>query len=206
MKYIDFQEQFKNLPFIDINDVKTAFPDFDNRRMNEWQKAGYVKKIIRNFYTFVDKTLTGDELCLIANKLREPSYISLEYALNLYGLIPEAVFVYTSIGTKKTASFETVIGNFSYQSVKKPLFFGYILKGQGSVKYKIAEPEKAILDFLYLRSDIKDENDIESLRINADVYKEIINDDKLGEYLAIFGLSTLDRKVDLLREYIKKHD
>lgn len=206
MKYIDLYEKFKNLPFININDVKTAFPDFDNRRLNEWQKAGYIKKIIRNFHVFADKTLDGQDLCFIANKLREPSYISLEYALNHYSLIPEAVFVYTSITTKKTASFETVIGNFSYQTLKRSLFFGYVLQGQEKAKYQIAEPEKAILDFLYLRTDIKDENDIESLRLNADVYKEIVNEDKLREYLAAFELPILDRKVALLMKYIKKYD
>lgn len=206
MKYIDFYEQFKKLPFINISDVKTVFSDYDHRRMYEWQKAGYVKKIVRNFYVFVDKTQNDEELCFIANKLREPSYISLEYALNYYSLIPEVVFVFTSITTKKTASFETVIGNFSYQSIKKSLFFGYVLKGQEKSKYKIAEPEKAILDFLYLRSDIKDENDIKNLRINVDTYREIINEDKLSTYLATFGIPTLERKVNLLREYIKKHD
>ncbi len=206
MKYIDFYGQFKDFPFININDVKTAFPDYEPRRMYEWQKAGYIRKVARSFYVFNDRKLNEDDLCLISNKLREPSYISLEYALSQYSLIPETVFVRTSITTKKTASFETVIGNFSYQSVKKTLFFGYVLQGQKKSKYKFAEPEKAILDFLYLRSDIKDGNDIESLRINADIYEEIIDEEKLDKYLGIFQLVTLNEKVALLREYIKKHD
>lgn len=206
MKYIDFYEQFKDLPFINIKDVKTAFPEYGRSRIYEWQKAGYVKKIVKNFYTFTVKKLSEDEISLLANKLREPSYISLEYALNFYGLIPETVFMFTSITTKKTASFETVIGSFSYQSVKKSLFFGYVLLGQEKSKYKLAEPEKAILDFLYLRSDIINGDDIENLRINADIYRELINTDKLHQYLAIFKLSTLEKKVALLEEYINKHD
>jgi predicted transcriptional regulator of viral defense system len=206
MKYIDFYEQFKDLPFIDVSDIKTAFPDYEHRRMYEWQKAGYIKKITRGFYVFADKFLNEDEICFVANKLREPSYVSMEYALNHYGLIPEAVFTFTSITTKKTASFETSVGNFSYQSVKKPLFFGYVLTGIEKSKYKIAEPEKALLDFLYLRRDLISENDIEDLRINADIYKEIVDEDKLRQYLAVFGLATLNKKVGLLMEYIKKHD
>lgn len=205
MKYIDFAEKFKDFPVINIADVKTAFSDFNPRRIYEWQKAGYIKKVARNFYTFTNKTLSGDEMCFVGNKLREPSYLSMEYALNYYSLIPEAVFLFTSITTKKTASFEASIGNFNYKSVKNSLFFGYVLKGQEKVKYKMAEPEKAILDFLYLRSDIKNENDIEELRINADVFREIISPDKLNEYLAVFQSPALTRKVSLLNEYIQKN-
>ncbi len=205
MKYIDFAEKFKDFPVINIADVKTAFTDFNHRRIYEWQKAGYIKKIIRNFYVFTNKSMSSDGVCFIANKLREPSYISMEYALNYYSLIPEAVFLFTSITSKKTAFFETPVGNFNYQSIKKSLFFGYVLKGNEKLKYKIAEPEKAILDFLYLRSDIKNENDIEGLRINADVFREIINQDKLNEYLAVFQSPVLTKKVALLNEYIQKN-
>jgi predicted transcriptional regulator of viral defense system len=206
MNYVDFTEKFRDFPVINIADVKTAFSDFDHRRIYEWQKAGYIKKIIRNYYMFTDKTLNGEEVCFIGNKLREPSYISMEYALNHYSLIPEAVFVFTSVTTRNTASFETVIGNFDYKSIKRSLFFGYILKGREKAKYKIAEPEKAILDFLYSRSDLKSESDIKELRINKDVYKEIINEAKLGEYLAVFESATLSRKISLLNEYIKSND
>lgn len=206
MKYIDFYEQFKDLPFINITDVKTVFPDFDHRRMYEWQKAGYVKKIRRDFYIFSNKKQNEEELCFIGNKLREPSYISLEYALNYYSLIPEAVFLFTYITTKKTALFETKIGNFSYRTVKKSLFFGYILKGNEKSKYKIAGPEKALLDFLYLRTDLKNDNDIKELRINADIYKNIIDTDKLNKYLEIFGSPLLTNKVRLLEQYIQKND
>lgn len=205
MKYIDFIEKFKDYPVISISDVKTVFPDFIHRRIYEWQKDGYIKKIIKGFYVFTNKTLSSEEMYFIGNKLREPSYLSMEYALNYYSLIPEAVFLFTSITTKKTSLFETAIGNFNYQSVKKSLFFGYLLKGQGKLKYKIAEPEKAILDFLYLRSDIKDENDIEELRINSDIFKEIIDQNKLNEYLKVYNSLSLTKKVDLLITYIQKN-
>jgi len=205
MKYIDFFDKFKESPVINISDVETVFPDFSNRRLYEWQKAGYIKKITRGFYMFTNSEIDNDKICFVANKLREPSYISMEYALNYYSLIPEAVFLFTSITTKGTASYKTTVGNFNYRSVKSPMFFGYVLKGQGKLKYKIAEPEKAILDFLYLRSDIRNENDIEELRINVDVFNEIIDQNKLNEYLAVFKTATLINKVSLLNKYIQKN-
>jgi predicted transcriptional regulator of viral defense system len=161
---------------------------------------------MRGFYVFSGKKFNDDDLCLIANKLREPSYISIEYALQHYSLIPESVFLRTSISTKKTLTIKNKIGNFSYRSIKKNLFFGYILEGQGKSKFKIAEPEKALLDILYLRTDIKNIEDIASLRINPDTYKEKVNNLKLDSYLKIFNSPLLNKKVTLLKQYINNND
>jgi len=121
MKYIEFQNQFKNHPIIHLSDIKNVEPDFDHRRLYEWQKKGYLKKVINNFYVFANKDLSEAESNFIANKLIEPSYLSMEYALNYYSLIPEIVFLRTSVTSRKTKSFNTAIGNFSYQKVKNDL-------------------------------------------------------------------------------------
>ncbi|MBK5215613.1 MAG: hypothetical protein JJE53_02285 [Candidatus Pacebacteria bacterium] len=202
MKYIDFLDKFKNFIIIDLDNIKTVFPNFNSRRLYEWQKSKKIIKIMRGFYVFSNKKFNDDDFCLIANKLREPSYISTDYALQYYSLIPEAVFLRTSITTKKTSAIKSPIGNFNYRSIKENLFFGYTIKGQENHKFKIAEPEKAILDLLYLRSDIKNIDDIASLRINADIYKEKINNKKLDSYLKIFNSPILEKKVTLLRKYI----
>jgi predicted transcriptional regulator of viral defense system len=203
MKYIDFLDKFKNFTIIDIKNIKTVFPSFNSRRLYEWQKSKKITKIIRGYYIFSNRKLSDNDFCLIANKLREPSYISTEYALQYYSLIPEAVFLHTSVTTKKTLLIKSPIGNFNYQSIKENLFFGYKLEGQGNSKFKIAEPEKALLDLLYLRSDIKNIEDIASLRINSDIYKEKINEVKLNSYLKIINSLLLTKKVSLLKKYIK---
>jgi len=202
MKYIDFLNKFKDSGIIDLSNIRTIFPDFNSRRLYEWQKSGKIKKVSNGYYIFADKKLLENDVNLIANKLYEPSYLSLEYALNYYSLIPEAVFVKTSISPKKTTKRETAVGNFSYRSVKENLFFGYTLKGEENSRFKIAEPEKALLDFLYLRADIKNLADIESLRINKERYREIINEEKLNTYLKQFDSKTLNKKIEILKDYI----
>lgn len=204
MKYIDFAQQFNKFPIIDVSDVKTTFSDFNSRRFYEWQKAGYIKKAAKNFYMFSDASLEEEDACFLANKLRDPSYLSLEYALGRYSLIPEMVFLYTSVSTKKTAVFHSPVGNFDYRSLREDLFFGYTTKTGKRYSYKIAEPEKAILDFLYFRADIKTADDIEELRINADEYKGIIDERKLDKYLTAFHSPSLERKIALLRRYIQE--
>jgi predicted transcriptional regulator of viral defense system len=195
MKYIDFQNIFKNHPLIDVREVKNIFPDFDSRRFYEWQKKGYIKKITKLFYIFINKKITENDIRYIANKLLEPSYLSLEYALRYYNLIPEIVYVVTSITTRKTKTINNEISNFQYRSIKENLFFGYKIIKINEISFKIAEPEKALLDFLYLRGDIKNKNDIKELRLNKEVFKEIINQKKLKQYTEVFNSKTLLSKV-----------
>ena len=204
MKYIDFNNAFKNRLLIDVREVRQIFPDFESRRFYEWQKKSYIKKLSRLFYIFSDRNINEAENNFIANKLLEPSYISLESALRYYNLIPEVVFLTTSVTTRKTKLLKTPIGDFQYRKVKEKLFFGYRIINAGQIAYKIADPEKALLDFLYLRSDIKSEGDIFELRINGESYREIIDQNKLKQYLGVFNSKALNKKIDQLTEILNQ--
>ena len=204
MKYIDFNNAFKNRLLIDVREVRQIFPDFESRRFYEWQKKGYIKKLSRLSYIFSDRNINEAENNFIANKLFEPSYISLESALRYYNLIPEVVFLTTSVTTRKTKLLKTPIGDFQYRKVKEKLFFGYRIINAGQIAYKIADPEKALLDFLYLRSDIKSEGDIFELRINGESYREIIDQNKLKQYLGVFNSKALNKKIDQLTEILNQ--
>lgn len=203
MKYIDFYNIFKNRVLIDVREVRGLFADFNSRRFYEWQKKEYIKKLSNIFYIFSDKKIGESENYFIANKLVEPSYVSTESALRIYNLIPEVVFLTTCLTTRKTRMIETPIGNFQYRSIKENIFFGYRLVDANGLVYKIAEPEKAILDFLYLRSDVSDEDDIDELRLNKEVYYELINQDKLERYLKKFNSATLRKKIKRLNKVLK---
>ena len=204
MKYIDFNNAFKNRLLIDVREVRQIFPDFESRRFYEWQKKGYIKKLSRLFYVFSDRNINEAENNFIANKLLEPSYISLESALRYYNLIPEVVFLTTSVTTRKTKLLKTLIGDFQYRKVKEKLFFGYKIINTGQIAYKIADPEKALLDFLYFRSDIKSEGDIFELRINEESYREVIDQNKLKQYLEVFNSKALNKKIDKLTEILNQ--
>lgn len=88
---------------------------------------------------------------ILANLIYGPSYLSLEYALSFYQLIPERVETVTSITLQKTKSYDTPMGRFTYRHVKTP-YYGYGLRnkvlpdGRG---FLIACPEKAIADKVY---------------------------------------------------------
>lgn len=89
----------------------------------------------------------------LANVLRFPSYVSLEYVLAKYNLIPESVFTITSVTLKSSRTYESEVGTFIYQNIKKELFNGYqrISLGKSGLTVKIAYFYKALFDFLYLK-------------------------------------------------------
>ena len=102
----------------------------------------------------------------LANIIRYPSYISGEYVLAKYGLIPEAVYGITSVTVKSTRTFDTPMGGFYYRNIKKELFSGFRQSEFRDKKINIAEPEKALFDFLYLKPKLPKEEILEGLRIN----------------------------------------
>lgn len=205
MKFQEFSERFKSYPVIQVREIEKAYPGFDRNALTRWQSQGYLVKIRRGYYRLASNPVRTDaERFLISNKIYTPSYISLHSALHWYGFIPEGVFMTTAMSTKKTATFDTPFGVFRYSNLQRSFFFGYTLVPAGEFHFKIAEPEKAILDFLNA-STIKTREEIEGFRFNFIEIEEHINWDKLYRYLAIFGSRILEHRVALLRElYLKQ--
>lgn len=186
MKYQELKEQLKDFVVFSLNDIRKIEPDFYRRRLNEWQIKGYIKKLRRGYYMFSDIPLDEKTLSLIANKLYCPSYVSFEMALSYYGLIPEGVYSITSASSKKTTRFKTPIAEFSYHSIKPALMFGYRLENQNGQKYKIAEMEKALLDYLYLNPHVAGKADFYEWRFNGKEFLANADMLKLNKYAEAF--------------------
>jgi predicted transcriptional regulator of viral defense system len=83
----------------------------------------------------------------LANGLYSPSYLSFQWALGYYSLIPEMVVTYTSATTRSPRTFQNEFGRFKYRHIKKDFFFGYEAVEVDSQRAQVAMPEKALLDF-----------------------------------------------------------
>lgn len=157
MNYTEFKEKLQKMPLIVSHDLLRLGKDKQVllNQLTRWQKKGLVIQLKRGTYQLneTDRKISPS-LEFIANQLYSPSYISLEYALGIYGMIPEAVADVTSVSTKKTAAFKNPRGSFVYQHIKREAFRGYkAIKDTQGYSYFIAEPEKAIVDFFYLNLD-----------------------------------------------------
>lgn len=197
MKFLDFKRHFEAFRVFSIYDILKWEPGFDTRRLVEWQQKNYVRRIVNRWYMFVDTPLDENFLYLASNRIYSPSYVSFESALSYYRLIPEGVYIVTSATSLKTYQFITSLSTFIYRHLKPELMFGYRLVQVNGQSIKIAEPEKLILDYLYLNTTLYTSDDFESLRINQAALRTLVREDRLMEYLALFENKALEKRVNV---------
>ncbi len=114
----------------------------------------------------------------IANLLYGPSYLSFEWALSYYGMIPEGVYRMTSVSLGKSKIFETPLGIFDYHGLSKARYaIGIDQKETSAGKFLIATAEKALSDLVHCKSSgLKSTKDllvdlIEARRMEENVLK-----------------------------------
>ena len=203
MKYIELRDRLKDMTVFSIRDIeKTADGVFYRRRLNEWQQKGYIKKLVKGYYIFSNLKLDDWTLYEIANRIYSPSYVSLETALSYYGLIPESIYSVASVSTRKTKSFKTPVSTFNYRKIKSSIFFAYRIEKYDNNIFKIASPEKAVLDLFYLMPNLKDPDDFDSLRINNGNFRDIIDKKRLFNYLKFYNNKRLSSVIYRLWEHI----
>lgn len=139
---------------------------------------------------------------VLANVVYGPSYISLEYALSYYGLIPERVSTLTSMTTQRDKLFLTPVGDFSYK---------YILPRKYSVgvtlhnaHFLIATPEKALADMMGQQKGLKDPKEVyeyltENLRIEPEDLARL-NLDRLREIAQVYRMKSVTLLSQCLEE------
>ena len=156
MKYQEFKVNVSQFPLITANHLQRLGLNGQTlkNQLTGWRKRKLILRLRRGMYILnpEDRRVHPSRIFL-ANSLYSPSYVSLDWALAHYGLIPEKVADVTSIAAKKTMFFSNEFGVFRYQHLKPSLFFGYQKKeDENGYPVLMAEPEKALLDFFYLES------------------------------------------------------
>ena len=129
-----------------------------------------------------NKNISG---LFIANAIYGPSYVSFNYALAYYGLIPEAVYEFTSATTekKKKKLFENYFGVFSYRDIPIDAYpFGINIINEVNYSFMIASREKALCDKLYELKPIHNLKELEYLlfidmRIDVEEFEKLNRED-----------------------------
>jgi hypothetical protein len=142
------QEEF------DYQTLLVALGDYSRPRdkISDLLDKGIIIRVKKGLYVFGDggrRTPYSAEV--LANLIYGPSYISLDYALQHYGLIPERVEAVTSVTTGRSRRFLTPVGLFIYRMIPLRAFqigMDRIEIGDGR-GFLIATPEKALADKIY---------------------------------------------------------
>jgi predicted transcriptional regulator of viral defense system len=191
MKYIDLSKVIKG-PYFSRSDLVSQGQKIFGYQLHLWVKKGYLLKLRNGVYAFAKdrERIKGEE---IAALIYQPSYLSLESALAWYGFIPEMVYARVSVTARTNRTFTNDFGTFIYRHVKAELFWGYVEIKTDHGHYLLAEPEKALLDYLYLNlSRIRSDADFENIRLNADRLKESLDAEKFLKYLSAFGVKRMN--------------
>jgi len=208
MKFIEFKKIVQKFPVISTQNLSAILKN-EQVFLNQivyWEKKKLLLKLKRGLYILndIDRKINPSRMFL-ASVLYSPSYISLEYALGFYGIIPEKVVDITSVSTKKTSCFRNIFGYFVYQHIKPDCFHGFIeMKDEENLPFFIAEPEKAIVDFLYLNLQNFREP---SPEIFQDSYRfqniSKLNIKKLKKFSELYKTKKLNLVLETLIEFIK---
>jgi hypothetical protein len=161
----------------DLQSLKIKYKDYKNlnQKISIECKKGNLTRIKKGLYS---DNLDLDKL-VIANICYEPSYISFEYALSYYGLIPEYVSVITSatFNKKNNKRYVTNTQIFEYKSIPNDAYhYGIVFQNnEEGIKYKIASKEKALCDLLYIKKPVRSIKDLkillfEDLRIDEEYF------------------------------------
>jgi predicted transcriptional regulator of viral defense system len=121
-----------------------------NEKIRALEKDGQLIRLKRGLYV-VSNEVSGKPVnaCLCANHIYGPSYVSQQWALRWYGLIPERVFTMTSVTTKRSRMFENPLGRFTYEQVNPEYFaIGIDSIEENGVTFLMASREKALCDMI----------------------------------------------------------
>jgi len=188
------------------NDIyKKKLNNYGNKdtKLSRDVKINKLYRIINGLYE-TDSTTPG---YLLAGSIYGPSYISFDYALSFYGMLPERVTTITCAtnNKKKIKEYNTDFGVFTYRDVP---ILAYpeeiVLKVEGEYSYQIASREKALCDKLFTLSPLNNYAELENmlfndLRIDIDEFNKL-DKSKIEKLSKLYHSSN----VSLLSRYIRR--
>lgn len=206
MNYLAVRSRFASLGLVSSHEMRQICPDFDKRRLVEWQARRYLQRIVNCWYRFIETPVDEALLWFTANRIFQPAYLSLETAFSYHGLIPEGVYTLTSVSPRKTQEYHTPIGTYRYQHLLPRRYFGYeVLRPAGNRPVLMADLEKALLDYCYLNPELHTTDDFAALRLNTDVLRARLNYARLADYQILFANQRLNQRIRVLLSLLPAH-
>lgn len=138
----------RDSPYLDYIYLMDSLKEYSSpkSKLTMMIKSGEVVRLRRGLFLEGGARYSAKTL---ANKIYGPSYISFEYALSYYNMIPERVETVTcaSFNKNKNKRFDTPVGSFLYRSIPQAAYpYGIIRQEEDGNPFLIATKEKALCD------------------------------------------------------------
>lgn len=202
-------KKLSHLSYFDKNTLSQFVELPDNSlyaNINRWLASEKLIQLKKGWYVTSDfiHSLKSREtyILFLANKLREPSYLSLEWVLQRHGILSEAVYALTSVTLKSKRVYKNRFGVFLYRNLKEDLFQGYEIKTIDGFSLKLATKAKALFDYFYFKlfwTKKIDKALIRSFRLN---FEELSQKDfrEFSHYCKMTKVKKMMELADLARE------
>ena len=198
-------------PYIDAQTLINVLADYHKPRecILRMIKNEELIRLKNGFYLITHKIRSGSNTIIpyeqVANLLYGPSYVSLEWALSFYGMIPERVHTITSMTLGRNKEYHTPIGDFVYYKLSSNSYSIGITQKQTSDfigGFLMATPEKALADLVFktcknLDKDQLKQELLESKRIDRDFFHQL-NKALLVEIGQSYRAKSVNYLVDLV--------
>lgn len=176
MNQVNKIKNLARLSYFDKNTLSQFVELSDNSlyaNIKRWLRSGRLIQLKKGLYVTSDFVSAQKNpsayLEFIANKLKEPSYLSMEYVLQKHNILSESVFGFTSVALKSKRTYKNKFGLFAYRNIREDLFDGYDIRQIEGFSLKVATKAKALFDYFYyrlLRVKDFDAGFIKSFRLN----------------------------------------
>lgn len=159
------EQALKTLPYVTKQNLGLLLgkkKDATDYWVKKLVKEGVLIKLKNGFYApryYIDLVSQNPEdktmyLEYLANVLRSPSYVSLEYILSKNNVAAEAAFALTSVTTKSTRTYKTELGTFTYRKINPQMFGGYASVQWRDKQVREATAKKALAELRYLNGNL----------------------------------------------------
>ncbi len=204
MKYINIENALiKPKPIFSSKDIEMAGFKVFPYQLSKWVKDGHLKRLIGGLFLFNRAEVNKE---FIANHLRQPSYISLEYALYYYNLTVDIPFHVTSVTSKGTKKINIENNTFFYQHLKSSVFTGFVAineKEKIGKMFYIATPEKAFVDLFYLNPNkLQSEADFKEARFHENEIKKNLNWKDIFCLSDLYNNKRLKKRLSDFKDYL----
>ena len=194
-EWMDFFRDHTIKKIFSLNDLKVLTGEKTSSvsvQLSRLSRSGWVMNPVKGWYTNPFNIPSSEELSMV---LRAPCYLSMEYALSRHGILSQDVHTYTMVTTKLPYTYRSDDDIFEYHQIKRSLFWGFI--NEGSIQ--VAEPEKALLDLIYIRiTRDRDAKENVILSLIDDMYIEELDGKKALDLSKRFDRKTREFTVRIL--------
>ena len=194
-EWMDFFRDHTIKKIFSLNDLKVLTGEKTSSvsvQLSRLSRSGLVMNPVKGWYTNPFNIPNSEELSMV---IRAPCYLSMEYALSRHGILSQEVHTLTMVTTNLPHTYRSDDDIFEYHQIKRSLFWGFI--NEGTVQ--VAEPEKALLDLIYVRiARNRDAKENAILSLIDDMYLEELDGKKALDLSNRFDRKTKEFTIRVL--------